>query len=90
MAGFYPKFVNVVALLLQHVSSLCINCLKMNKLKGLDKYVYEYIFKAANFEIELYFGISDPEIRNQILMILCYKAQILSVRQHLDYGMYTS
>ena len=34
MVDLDPKFVNVVELFLQHVSSLCIDGLKMNKLGG--------------------------------------------------------
>ncbi len=39
MAVLNPKFGNVVELILQHVSSLCIDFSKMNKLGGLDKCV---------------------------------------------------
>ncbi len=39
MAVLNPKFANVVELFLQHLSSLCTDCSKMNKLGGLDKCV---------------------------------------------------
>ena len=37
MAVSYPKFVNVVELFFQHVSSLCIDSSNMNQLESLDK-----------------------------------------------------
>ena len=65
MMGFYPKFVNVVALYLQHMSSLCIDCSKMNK---VSINMYKCCFQVANFEvvyfdyeIELYFEISNTD-----------------------------
>ena len=36
-----------------------------------------------------YFGISNLEIRNQTLMIFCFKSLILCVRHQLDYTVFT-
>ena len=41
-------------------------------------------------ELDFYFKNPNPEIRNQMLMIACFKTQILLLTQHLDYSMSTS
>ena len=40
-------------------------------------------------EVEFYFKTPNPEIRNQMLMIVCFKTQLF-FKQHLDYPMFAS
>ncbi len=86
MTVLNPKFDKVVELFLQHVSSRCIDCSKMNKL-GVSINVYKLSISGGKFsnflfdyEVELYDVIeliSNPEIRNQTLTIFGFKTQIL-------------
>ena len=41
-------------------------------------------------EVDFYFKIPNPEIRNQMLMIVCLKAKLFLSTQHLDYTVSTS
>ena len=49
LAVLNAKFVNVVELFVQHVSSLCIDCSKMNKLVGVSINVYKLLLSGGKF-----------------------------------------
>ena len=56
-----------------------------------------YYFQAEIFcsffrdhEVNFYFKIPNPEMRNQMLMIVCFKTQIFLFTQHADYSISTS
>ena len=56
-----------------------------------------YYFQEENFciffpdyEVDFYFKIPYSEIRNQMLMIVCFKTQIFLLTQRLDYTMSSS
>ena len=56
-----------------------------------------YYFQAEMFysffldyEVEFYFQIPNPEIRNQLSMIVCFKTETFLLTQHFDYSMSTS
>ena len=51
MVVLNPKFVNVVEIFLQHMSSLCIDCSKMNELGALDKCVGIIAFRQQILEL---------------------------------------
>ena len=51
----------------------------------------EFFFKVfANYEVEFYFKVPYPEIRDQMLMIVCFKTPIFLLTQHLYYTMSSS
>ena len=43
-----------------------------------------------DYEFDFYFKIQNPEMRNQMLMIVSLKTQTFLLTQHLDYTMCTS
>ena len=43
-----------------------------------------------DYEVDFYFKIQNPEMRNQMLMIVSLKTQTFLLTQHLDYTMSTS
>ena len=88
------KLANVVEVFLQQVPSL--HQLFINDKVGcVDKCMQVITFRRKffcgfffDYEVDFYFKIPNPEIRNQMLMIICFKIFLLT--QHLDYSMSTS
>lgn len=74
---------------------LCISCFKMNKLGCLDKYMQiitqggEFCNFFLDYKVELYFKISNHEIRSQILMISWLTTQIVFSKEDLDCAVFT-
>ena len=51
------------------------------------KFFYSFYL---NYVVEFYFQIPNPEIRNQMLMIVCFKTETVLLTQYFDYSMCTS
>ena len=90
------KLANVVELLLRHVSSLH-KLFTSDKVGCVNKCVLITTFRPKifgcfflDYEVDFCFKNPDPEIRNQMLMIVCFKTMIFLLTQHLDYSMSAS
>ena len=49
-----------------------------------------FVAFSSTHEVDFYFKIPNPEIRNQMFMIVYFKTQIFLLKPHLDYSMSAS
>ena len=96
MAVLNRKLPNALELFLRHACSLHKSLIN-DKVGCVDKCMQTITLRQKFFcsffldhEVDFYFKNPNPEIRNQMLMAVCFKTQIFLSTQHLDYSMSTS
>ena len=82
MVVLNKKFDIVLELFFQRVSSLCIDCSKIDKLR-VSLNMHRLLLSGGNlwsilfdYEVELYFRISNPKFRKQTLMIFVSRPRL--------------